>query len=351
MTGAPVDSAWSRVLDADLNQLLEIQLESRSPFLIGAYVDGMIAYLRGTRDELEGALTRVHGDDPPSALVRSWLGLRRWIRFGVPPTAVLFARSALGVYGRGETRFILGLLRESQGYPLPARTNFWSASRLLHRSGVRQKALRAELNAWVSDSQILGTSSERRLQGYADVEVRAREVGAFSVAASASLNLSREYLALGAGVLALEHAKRAWESSRSEQGTRNYFFSVANYARCLSALGRAKEADYLLEELRHGPFEDLRALADAFDARSPGQRELPAAVLRFLENPIPKKTDLGVLECRLLELLSTGPRSRTELRKLLASDVADEASALRLVDNTFYRLRKKVALDLLRPGR
>lgn len=338
------------LIEADVDRLLHPDFARRLPPALEIYRQTLLAYHRG---DLRG-VEKIAAEVPPGLsrdvpCLPVLIELRRKIltRDATAPEIDTHERSfdpESAWYG--ELLILLAAVCETIEDFHRARSLHVEAAAALEKIGARGKALRAEANAIVDLTNI---DPERRyFPEYMVLLKRARKMKQFNIAATTSLNLSREYQRVGALQNALRFCNRAIAAAGSNPGGLTAMLAIAHRAHLLHELNRPREAEVDFELASTSTFPAVQAacavLADLM-RRSPAEAPTNAPTTwkeRAAETA--GRLPLSAIEEKVIRFVSEKPRGKFEITDHLFGDDVHPLTAENRLKNLIHRIRKK------RPG-
>jgi len=247
----------ARLLEGSQEQLHAFELELDLPVSLELYRQALLASLGGQAAALEALLCVIREDESVwradfpclETLVRMRLD---FLRGRLGETLGNFTAPQAENLWQGEFLMLCAAARERQEKFAEAIGDYKAAAKSFLRFGVKGKSLRARFNAITLTSHV--DPSKNLVREYFFLYREARKLRQFTVMASASLNISREYQRLGAFKLALKFANQSIACGSPDLGGQVYFLAVAHRAHVLYDLGRGAEARLDLEEAQTAQF-------------------------------------------------------------------------------------------------
>lgn len=239
----------------------------------------------------------------------------------------------------GEYHFVLAMAYEIIGDQQQAKVSFLKSYQEFENIGFRKKAIKALLNATAANSRVFPDG--KYIADYQFILQKSLEVGELGVAGIALTNISREYQMLGALNLALDYCDRALLLLGTEANTLQYDLILAHRAHLLTQLDRRKEAELCLEHLRTSEFLEVEAALKVLEEKDLAEKAvdlLPTWRERQFEK---EKPEFGELEEHLIQILSGGPKTRSEIISKLYGDKIDSGALENRFFNLLNRIKKK----------
>lgn len=342
----------AQLIEASLEELLELRQRVRLQWAPRLYADLMIAYLSHDAQGLQSVQEQIHSSEiPERELFAQIATLRRAIRSRENqeiPTDRLQQLSEKYPQWMGEIEFLLGIYADIRGAPDKAEAHFLRARPELLRVGAKRKALKALFNALASRSKI---EPERIyfVDNHA-LALEARQLGEPALAGQALQAISREFELLGCMRTALKYANSALETMEPVTGTSDYFNALAHRCFLSFSLSRTAEGEMDWERLELSPFPESRACIEVIEVLQGMRAEITEASLRILSASwkqrladLKKKGAVGLseIEEHLIELLSRGHQSRNFLVDQLFGTQLEFDTRLERFKVFLMRLRKK----------
>jgi len=355
--------SWINIVEANLTELLtfERQLLFQNETVSTAdiqsqlfYVQVMVSYLRQDTLRLQNIVTHASPlfDTSIHFLAQLRLELRQaqlnesqW-----QDRLVKVQELNLKAIFLSEAQFVIasGLLFSGQFQS--AEETFKLSAQGFHQAGALKKALRAELSALVSVSCF--NPKLRLFYEYLDLVYRCISAEEFLSAGTAFLNISREFQILGAREVALSYADRAINLlGKHAIGSREHGLALVHKSQIQLELNYKFEGrESLLFALSIGNKEVQSAckiLMEKYDLNFesiPSDQILPTWRERLQDT---SSAQLGKLEEKLLELLSTGSKDKFELMDAIYGNLIDYDSKEGRFKNLLNRVRTRFP-DLIR---
>lgn len=312
-----------------------------------------IQYMRGRRDYLSGRTEELRQriesmpNHSPAWLIRL-LEFRLYARLRTthPEEAAALADLAQAPSQNwpAEIHMVLGMYLEDHSRFLEARERYLLSARAFHAIELSEKGLTAEYNALIALT--LAEPHRRYLVSYQAFILRAKSLGYPIIAGTALACFAREYQTLGLNELALEKSNEGLALLKEFSfGTIHYYLAVAQTLDLILKTGGRSAARPLYEELLASPFKEVEAIVavlKAFegDASITNLDALPQPWQERLKEPV--IAGKSELDGRLVDHLTEGPKSLSELSQLLYGNKIDYESSLARTKQAVYRLRKKV---------
>lgn len=330
-----------RLIEASVEELMELEVEGE----FGSYRRALLAFHRGDAVSLKREW-QACADEKFKVLIE----LRWRILAGEVASDNLRyeAAKADDAVWKGEFLLLLATAQTVLGDHVVAKASFEKAAKALREAGAAGKALRADLNVIVAESNI---DPERKfLPEYHYLYRRAKKAGQWLVAATALLNLSREYQKLGALKIALKTCNQGLRVCRDHVASQIFFLLLAHRAHLFFQLGRTIEAATDLEQAQTADDPTVKSACAVLEELFHGkQTDESGRVLATWRERLEeyralgkiKKPALSAQEEALLVFLAEKPREKFEIcDHLFGADVHPFTTENRL-KNLLGRVRKK----------
>ncbi|MAZ47572.1 MAG: hypothetical protein CME65_03350 [Halobacteriovoraceae bacterium] len=217
----------------------------------------------------------------------------------------------------------------------------------LKKIGADKKAIKSLLNLVVSEQ--CNIDSKKLILDYNFVATEARKAGDPIVEGLCFLNMSYEHQKLGGLELALNFVNQALDLLQNDFGANHYYSALAHRCHVLIELGRYNEALFDFQKIKVSrASESLEALKVIQVLLGEKQMEVKMEHLEhtwrerlFLSKKGKKAKKLTKTENDLLQILSTGPKSKAELIESLYGEKIDFFAAESRLKMLLSRFRKK----------
>ena len=235
---------------------------------------------------------------------------------------------------------------EGQFYDL-SKDLYRQAYARLKKIGAEKKAVKSLMNLVVSEQ--CQKDSKKLILDYNFVATEARKVDDPIVEGLCFLNMSYEHRKLGGLELALSFANQALDLLQNDFGANHYFSALAHRCHVLIELGRYNEALFDFQKIKASrAAESLEALKVIQVLLGENQMEVKMEHLEhtwrerlFLSKKGKKAKKLTKTENELLEILSSGSKSKAELIEALYGEKIDFFAAESRLKMLLSRFRKK----------
>ena len=245
-----------------------------------------------------------------------------------------------------ESYFILGTASFAAKDYLLAETFFKSSSVFFYKGGAFKKSLRASFTALAAFS--CHAPEARLFYEYRGIAEQALAIEEYLTAATAYINISREFQILRALTTALDYADQSIQLfEKFERGSREHGLALAHRADIYFEMNmKIQGQNNLLMALTIGHREVQSACQVLLTRESidltalPSNEILPTWQERRDEIP-PEKVVLSHLDSKLVEILSQRPQGKIELMSQLYGDIISFESRDGRFKNLLARLRNR----------
>ncbi|MCC7404209.1 MAG: hypothetical protein IT288_07410 [Bdellovibrionales bacterium] len=227
-----------------------------------------------------------------------------------------------------------------------AEEQYREAARLYHQCGAVRKSLRASLSALASRSCLY--PHFRLFSEYHQIVQKSLEINEGLTAATALINISREFQILEGFQLALRYCHRALEIfGRMAFASREHGMALVHRADLLLSLGRSPQAQEDLMYALTFNHPEVQAACEVLSQRhhlslkTVSSEQLVPTWQERLHEGSKLGGKLGELGERLIELLSQRPHSKFELMQILYGDQIDSESRENRLKNLIFRVRSR----------
>lgn len=347
------------LLEASLDRLLDSRRSEELPKPLAIYRSCLIAFNQGEAFAIKEQLLALSSTakDPEERTIRALVELR--LRLLENSCTADFLAQVQPLEKTPELwQGELSLLMASCYSPLAEHHKAleWlrNAVQGFRAIGAERKLLRAEMNIIVARSLI--DPELRCLAEYFYIFRKAKKLKEWTTAATAMLNISREYQRVGAFRAALKICKRGIRYCDSNMGSQIYYLLIAHRAHLYLQLGRESEAEIDMEFIRISPHVEVRTayqLLTEMQNRSSAGSNLPSEKIQLpnwrerieefrLQSSVKKKVTLSGLEEDLIQIVAEKSRDKFEIcDRLFGSEVHPLVAENRL-KNIIFRIRKKL---------
>jgi tetratricopeptide (TPR) repeat protein len=358
------------IIDAPLDELLDLQMYFDEQTPVGVYVNLVIAYLQSDINRVRSLIQKLEklefSEELKTVLVVSQLRLN--IRTHVEDEFLLKKCKRYAKrddWWSGELLMVIANYYFYSKNYLKAKKYYQLAYQSLNKHHCYRKAALAYLNYVASESNI---NPEKKLMAdYQFLYRKAVKVKANRVAGICLYHLSCESQKLGAFISSLKYCEEAEEYLTESMGTLQWYLVRSHKCFLLYKLMRTKEADLIYEELLLCDIPEIKDATkvinllreESFEMGDKTQISLkltPSWRLRLKEikeeEKTPKKkkvnnvlsmpTKLSELEDRLISFLVEKPREKAEIIDHLYGDRIDYENLDQRFRTLLSRLRKKL---------
>lgn len=343
--------SWAEIIEAPLAQLLEWQRNGTSHFDLDSqiYLDLMVAYLKNDQSEFRRTWSKLNATSPLFPIAR--------LRFEVcnqTMTIALIDQCVRDVESRTNDISYYCEIYFIAGYACYTLHNFEKAIFYYKKALPGLTKIEAYKKALKCSQNILASNQElnphmKLIPEYQAIYREARRLKDHATCGLTQMNISREYQKIGALSIALESIQLALTFYQKDFGTLDYFLCLAHRAHLYLQLGLEEHALRDIEMCMTSDFPKIHQVVKVlekidFQADEESQTHLlnPTWTKRARQYKREKETTVfNGLEERLLSLLRSGPRTKSELIEQLYGSLIDHESADNRFKNLLVRVRKK----------
>lgn len=353
---AVLEGLWIQVIEATRLELNDLEVNcgqslSGDPELM-LYLRIMQAFFSGQGDLIERAIRDNTGNRDISADLLILIRMRRLLKTQpVDLEKIVALNEAMNgpswPLWRAEALYVCASAHQALKFYEVAEKSYKEAASLYNRGGAVRKALRASLSAVASRSCLY--PHFRLFSEYHQIVEKSLEINEGLTAATALINISREFQLLEGFHLALKYCYRALEIlGRQAFGSREHGMGLVHRADLLFKLERTHQAQEDLFYALTFNHPEVQTACEVLSKKyqlelktiQPNQI-LPTWQERLHEGNKPD-AKLGELGERLLELLSQRPHSKFELMQILYGDQIDLESRENRLKNLIFRVRSRL---------
>lgn len=350
---------FKNILEACIENLEELLLEpeSMSPFL-QFYARAQLHYMRGDVSGLAQDL-----DSLPVAIApeeQKFLEIVIPLRYRICSHSTELSSlqeitrspflNEVEMEKRGEIYFVIAVAYEELEEHAKMKKYYLLANQIFEGCGIHKKAIKARLNFVAAESRIY--PEKKLIDEYYLIYKKARKLKAYSTAAVAMTNISREYQLLGAYVIALKCINLAIKQFDvgGETGSRAFFLALVHRCHLFLQLRRLDEARVDYDLAAASGFREIRAslkLLSGFCVESADFDKVHPLTPTWAERRevhgarVPDPPAFSPLEEKLISLLSQRASTKYEMIEHLWGGRLNLVSGENRLGNLLYRIKRK----------
>ncbi len=347
-----MNEGFQKIIQMNLAELIAHEFVLTKGSIESIYLSGMIYYLCGDIETLSRHIENISlGQSQEQDAIKALLGLRLEIRkHEIQLTTLEKIRNLQFGFSEleGEKHFVLGYAYDIIKNDVLCKEHFALAYQIFHRQQIHRKAVKALHNVVAAESRIAPKSNYTAK--YFTVFRMAKKVKETAIAGAALLNISREYVEVGAFEAALKYSNFAIKYLKDQPASVDYYMIVVQRCLILTNLKRFVDARVDYELAKIAPFAEVKAAVQVIEEKlfnggsnSPTDQHLDFswsyyAKLKGMDGGLDKLTKT---ESQLFEFLARGPKDKFEIVQHLYGEKIDQRAS----ENRFHvfmtRVRKK----------